>query len=779
MNVFDLVATLRLDSSQYESGLNEAQNDAKKGGKGIGGALGTAAKIGAGALAAAGAAAIGFAKSSVDAGMEFDKAMSQVAATMGYTVADINTEGTEANETFAKLNAFAKEMGRTTAFSASEAAEALNYMALAGYDADTSMEMLPTVLDLAAAGSMDLARASDMVTDAQSALGLTLPQTKKMVDQMAKASSKTNTSVEQLGEAILTIGATARDVKGGTTELATVLGVLADNGIKGSEGGTHLRNMILSLKNPTKDAALILKQLGISVYDSEGNMRSMIDIVGDLQTATAGMDQASRDAVINGLFNKTDLAAVNALLNTSQERFGELTEAIEGADGAAKEMAGTQLDNLAGDVTLWKSALEGAKIAISDALAPTLRKFVQGATEGLSELTKAFTEGGLKGALDKVSEWITEKSPILGTIFDAVREHIENTFTGIKTLWETILLPALSAFHDFLNDTLLPVVKTVWEENISPIIDAAAQVVKSAWEEVIKPALEALYTFTKDTLAPTIKSVWEEMIQPAIEAVSNVISAAWEGVIKPAWEAFSTFAETTLAPKIKKAWEEVIKPAIDTVSKFIETVWTDTVKPAWDSMIEGMNNLAEKLKTAWTDTIMPAWESLKSTVDTIKTKFEEFQTSVTTIWNGIKSAIISPVETAEATLNAIVERIKNIFNFSWSLPDLKLPHIKYDIITIPVIGQIPDPTTLRVEWYKKAYDNPYMFTQPTLMGFGDGNGGEIVYGHSSLLEDIKTAMKDVTQIASDTPIIVQCVLDGRIISQTVTTTQARQARAYG
>ena len=154
---------------------------------------------------------------------------------MGYSVEELNTAGSEAAETYSQLRSFAMEMGATTAFSATEASNALNYMALAGYDAETSMAMLPNVLNLAAAGGIDLASASDMVTDAQSALGLTLDETSVMVDQMAMAASKSNTSVAQLGEAFLTVGGTAKNLAGGTTELSTMLGVLADNGIKGSE----------------------------------------------------------------------------------------------------------------------------------------------------------------------------------------------------------------------------------------------------------------------------------------------------------------------------------------------------------------------------------------------------------------------------------------------------------------------------------------------------------------------------------------------------------------
>ena len=179
---------------------------------------------------------VDFLKESVSAGADFDKSMSQVAATMGKSVAEVDG-----------LRAFAIEMGNSTAFSATESADALNYMALAGYDAETSMKMLPNVLNLASAGGISLADASDMVTDSQSALGLSLDETSELVDKMAAASANSNTSVAQLGEAILTGGGTAKKLQGGTTELGVILGILEDNGNTGAEGGTALRNMLNSL----------------------------------------------------------------------------------------------------------------------------------------------------------------------------------------------------------------------------------------------------------------------------------------------------------------------------------------------------------------------------------------------------------------------------------------------------------------------------------------------------------------------------------------------------
>ena len=441
MNLFDLAAKISLDSTSFESGMQAAESKGSSFAQKLGGGLKTATvAIGAG-LALAGTAVVKFGADAVQTGATFDKSMSQVAATMGLTVDEIQN-----------LRSYAQEMGAETAFSASQAADALNYMALAGYDAQTSMEMLPNVLNLAAAGGIELARASDMVTDAQSALGLTLEDTTKMVDQMAVTSSKSNTSVAQLGDAILTIGATARDVKGGTTELTAVLGVLADNGIKGAEGGTKLRNMIMSLQNPTEEGAAALDALGVSVYDADGNMRSLIDIIGDIQVGLNGMDQASKNALISGIFNKQDVAAVNALLGTSRDRFDELTESITNADGAAKRMADTQLDNLTGDITLMKSALEGAKITLSDALTPALRNFVQFGTREIGKLDKAFQTGGINGLANQFGKSLGEAvKMIMAKIPDIVRVAGKLALSFAETIGSTITKNASKIIRTGLN----------------------------------------------------------------------------------------------------------------------------------------------------------------------------------------------------------------------------------------------------------------------------------------------------------------------------------------
>ena len=397
MNVFDLFAKISLDTSAYESALNGAKGMASGFGSTLTNVVGKAVDFVKTSLETAGRAAVGFMSDSLQTGREFDQAMSQVAATMGTSVSEIEN-----------LRDFAREMGASTAFSATEAAEALNYMALAGYDAETSMSMLPNVLNLAAAGNIGLARASDMVTDTQTAFGISLERTTQMVDEMAKAASTGNTNVEQLGDAFLTVGGLAQELTGGMVtladgtqaevdgvqELEIALTAMANAGIKGSEAGTHLRNMLLKLASPTAEGVEQFAALGVKVFDTTGKMRSLKDIFGDLNTSLGKLTQQEKLQVISELFNARDTASAEAMLGAIGEDWDHIGEAILDAKGAADQMAETQLDNLEGDITKFKSALDEAKISISDRLAPTLRDFVQGATDKLGILTRMFNGQG-------------------------------------------------------------------------------------------------------------------------------------------------------------------------------------------------------------------------------------------------------------------------------------------------------------------------------------------------------------------------------------------------
>lgn len=635
MNVFELVASLTLDTKEYERGLKSAKGMATSTSQDI---TKSVANVKKGALVATGAIVAGitaFGVSSVKAGMEFDTSMSQVAATMGKTNAELQQEVGEVDLAWGhfsgNLREYAQEMGKHTAFSATEAADALNYMALAGYDTQKSMQMLPNVLNLAAAGSMDLATASDMVTDASSALGLTTKETTALVDQMAMASSKSNTSVAQLGDAMLTVGGTAKNLKGGTTELSTALGILADNGIKGSEGGTILRNAILSLTAPTSKAQKELDALGVSVFDSEGNMRSMNDIMMDLDSSMSNLTGEERAAAMSKIFNKRDLKGIEALLAGAGDRWNELSGYIDDAQGSAQRMADTQLDNLQGDITLLKSAWEGLQISVSDKVTPALRGLVQALT------------------------WAIDHADTLGPII-----------LGVAT--------AFGVFAVAINIG-----------------------------NIIKTVTTAMAALNAVLIANPIG-----IVVALIAGLVVAFIALWKN-------------NETFRNKIIAIW--------DSVKSAATRIWT-AVKNAVLSPMRSAQSMVSSI-----------WNRLKSSASSA---FNSIRSTATNVWNGIKNAIVRPIESAKNTVSRIIKKIKGFFPLGGGkiFSGLKLPHFSVSGGKFPFgIGGKGSLPSWSVSWYKKAEDQPYMFTGATLFGAGEGTQDEMLYGKNSLMKDISTVVE--------------------------------------
>ena len=474
------------------------------------------------AATAAAAAAVGaIAVAAVNVGKEFETAMSQVQATM---LIDTTTE--EGAAAFATLEDAARECGRTTAFSATEAAEALNYLALAGYDADQAATALPTVLKLAGAGAMDLARASDMVTDSMSALGLeaTEANLNTFADQLAQTASKANTSVSQLGEAILTVGGTAKGLAGGTTELNTALGILADNGLKGAEGGTHLRNMILSLQSPTGDASKALSQLGVDVYDAQGNMRGLNDIFKDLQTGMEGMTNAQKDSIISTLFNKTDLTAANAMLSNCTDRWDELSASIENSAGACEDMYSIQLDNLDGDIKILQSGLSDLGISIYQDLNGPLRSMTQLATGMVEELSAAYSEGGMEGMVGAIGGCLSEAVNVIAGYAPQVVsmgvDLIGSFVQGIANNTGALADTAAQVLTVFING-LFSLVPQVLLAGIDIVTQLAASI-SSQLPTLITNGTQAITNFVNGIIQrlPTIISTALTLVQTLVNSIS-------------------------------------------------------------------------------------------------------------------------------------------------------------------------------------------------------------------------------------------------------------------
>lgn len=565
-DVLSLWAKLGMDSSGFNSGLNSAKSDLSSFGSAMKTGFATVAKVGAAAFTATTGAAVAFGKSSVDAGKEFDSSMSQVAATMGTTVDQIT-----------ELRDFAKEMGASTAFSATQAADALNYMALAGYDAEKSMSMLPNVLNLAASGGMELATASDMITDAQSALGLSMEETTELVDKMAKTASSSNTSVAQLGEAMLQIGGTAKKLKGGTTELTTMLGILADNGIKGAEGGTALRNMLNKLISPSKDATEMMEQLGVALYDSEGNMRSLNDVFIDLRDGMETLStQAERDQVLSTIFNARDLKSAEALLANVGDRYEELSSKINDAAGAAQDMADTQLDNLTGDITLFKSALEGTQIAISDKLTPALRKFTKFGGESLQKLTTAIEKDGLEGAIDKLSEVIDDGFDIIDStapkVLEAGAKLTGNLIAGIAKKSPDIIREGVK-----VATTLESTLAKQAPEIIQSTVTAMSVLGSELYDNVVTPSWDFIIGELPDLINDGVAGL--DFTQAGEFISDNIIKGFngiadftdnidWDVVGTKLGEAMDSIDWSGIIKAAVKAFTSVIKNAPDLIAGF-------------------------------------------------------------------------------------------------------------------------------------------------------------------------------------------------------------------
>lgn len=608
----------KLNTDGIKNGLSNVGSVASK-------ALGLTAKAVGSVSAGLSAGAI----ASVKFGSNFEAAMSGVAATMGMTSTEINNGSAD----YERLKQAAKDAGATTKFSASQAAEALNYMALAGYDVDESIATLPTVLNLAAAGGMDLATASDMVTDSMSALGDMAGTADSFVDKMAKTSQKSNTSVAQLGEAILTVGGTAKSMAGGVDEMNTVLGILADNGIKGAEGGTALRNMILSLSAPTDTASAKMEELGLSVFDAEGKMRPMNDVFNDLNDILSTMTEGEQTQVLNTIFNKVDLKSVNALLANSGERFDELSGYIADCDGAATNMADTMNNNLQGSVTILQSALEGLGIAVYEQMEEPLKEAVKVGNGYIDELSAALKENGPDGLVSALGQILAD---IALRAAEFAPQLIELAVQLIKELAQGII------------------------DNIPELMDAAGKIADAILDGIgdlcpaLDPVIDAIKTLADnmDILTPIVISLtaafvaWKIAI--SIVELINGVKAAMEGLTLA--EKAAELAQKLLnATMLANPFVLIVTLIAGLVAAFIY-FWNTSESfrefwiGLWENIKEAASNALDAVVTFFTETIPNFIQSIVDWFNELPERLTEwgenvYETVTTAVQNTIESAV--------------------------------------------------------------------------------------------------------------------------------------------
>lgn len=501
------------DNSQFQKDVNQSESIAQGGFDKIT-ALGIAAwaAIGA-AIIKVTSAGVGFIKDSVNVGMGFDKSMSQVAATMGTTVDSIQ-----------ELSNFAMEMGATTAFSAQQAADGLNILAMSGLNAQEQMATLPEVLNLAASGGLDLATAASYVTGAVKGWGDSFSNSAKYTDMIATGAAKANTNVNQLGLALSDSAATSASY--GQTAEGTTLALLrlAEQNVTGAEAATALNRAMMDLYTPTDSAKKALDKLGVSAYDlTTGKARPLNDVIDDLTVAMDGMSDAEKNATKNAIFSTFGLQAYNKMTVSTKAKVDEFRRALDKSSGSAEKMAKVQLDNLAGDITLAKSAAEGFKISISNGVTPAIRQFVQKGTTELGKLKAAFDKDGLSGLASQLGK-------SLSTMGKEVAKYIPD---------------AIKAGAEFAGALLSGVADSF---NVGKLIRSAATMIKNLGEALSKSAPkigETVGNLISNTLAnlPSLleaggqflMNLYAGMIQ-ALPGIVSGIKSGFVGMFSPVSE---------------------------------------------------------------------------------------------------------------------------------------------------------------------------------------------------------------------------------------------------
>lgn len=593
----------------------------------------------------------------INTGAEFGSAMGEVAAVMGMTTEDING----GSEAFERLEEAAINAGATTKYSCTEAANALNELASAGYDADSAIEMLPTVLGLAQAGGMELANATAIVTESINAFGLAVADADKLTNQMAQTANLTNAGVNDLGEAYATIGGTAKTLKGGISELNTALGILGNAGIKGAEGGTHLRNVIMSLQSPTDKASDALDTLGVSVYDSRGNMRELNDILTDLNNSMSGMTTEEKQNIINSIFNKTDIAAVNTLLSHSGDEWETLTAQIEDSEGAMQRMADVMNDNLKGDLTSLSSALEAFKVSLFDNVDGPIRSVVQNVRDSVSNLTTALTSSGIDGFVKQLGvecqKWFDSIVDLIKNIGEKLPEMVP---LGIKAVLNFVQgaisnIPALiKAGISLIRGLVQGVINS-----IPLLIEQAPKIVNDFWDTFDECAL--------DLISAGASIIWN-LITGIIENIPNLIANAGE-IVSAIVNTIVHINMIKIGSNLMKSLANGIKSVFGTIKNMASSIANDGIKKVFGnfSLKSIGKNIMNTLKSGVSSMSGSIKSSVSSIAKNIKNAFSNFslysigKNLVQGLWNGINSVKSWILSKIKGFSNSILSGIKSFF----------------------------------------------------------------------------------------------------------------------
>lgn len=533
-------------SKQTIANMRKMANEAKVAGRSIQSAGNNIQSAGKGLTKTVTAPIAGVGIAAIKTAADYESAMSNVKAITGAT-----------GDSFKKLEKLGKDLGASTAWSAKECAEAMQYTGMAGWTAADNVAGLKGILDLASASGTDLARTSDIMTDAISAFGYKASDSAKFADTMTKACTSANVSVETLGESYKYCGAISGTMKYSVEEVTTSLAAMGNMGIKGSQAGTTLKNAISNMAAPTKNMKAAMDHLKISIVNQDGSMKSWGDVIKNLQKSFKGLTEDQQAAYAKQLFGKESMAGMLAIINTSTKDYNALSNAIKKSGGAANEAAQTQLDNLNGQLTLLKSALEGAAITIGNKLTPYIKTavdWVQNATNWFNNLSDAQVTSTMKWA--GIAAVVGPCILIFGKAVTGVG-RVVTMFAGLSA--------AIAKAGSFMALITGPAGIVIGV--LAAVAVAAALVVKN-WDK-IKPVVMNVKAWFVDTFGGTIKR--------AINSFKEVFFVAMNGVksIMPSVAQFIKSAVQTAMPAVKAialALKTMLPAAISTIKTVIQAV---------------------------------------------------------------------------------------------------------------------------------------------------------------------------------------------------------------
>lgn len=772
-------------ADKLDNSLEEVESSAKKADDGFTMFKATLANLAADAIMRAVDGIKNLVGNVIELGQNFTSTMSEVSAISGAT-----------GEDFEKLEACAREYGATTVFSASNAAEALKYMSLAGWDADQSTSALGGVLNLAAASGMELGAASDMVTDYLSAFAMEAGDAAYFADLLSYAQSHSNTTAEALGEAYKNCAANLNAAGQDVETVTSLLEGMANQGYKGSEAGTAMAAIMRDITNGMKDGAIKIGETSVAVMDAQGNFRDLTDILTEVEAATNGMGDAERAVALSSTFTADSTKGLNLILNEGMGNIAGYEEELRGASGSAEEMANIMNDNLSGDVAAMNSAFEELGLKIYDALESKLRAGVQFITNGvipaiewlgghIPEVTIAVSGLGaviaamnwgtisskiamVKGALVKLAAALGGVSlPAIAIIavitavalaFTNLWKNNEEFRNKITAIWDGIkakfdefgqgIVDRLNALG-FEFEDITEVMKAVWDgfcEVLAPIFEGVFQQISN----ILNEALDIL-TGLFDIFAGIFTGDWDMVWQ----GVQEVFGAVWDFVVATFENWISTF--TSLADTVLgwfgTDWE--------TVWTNVKTFFSDT----WNAISAFFSGILTGIKTFFTDTwnaIVSFFSGILSGIySSVTGTMTEIHDTFTNIWDSITGFLSGAWETIKNIVTVGIMAVKEIISAAFQIITLPFRFIwencKDTVLSIwetikSVIGEKIDAVKEKITTVTTAISNvasaAWNAISSTASSLWEGIKGTIGSKIDAAKEKVSTATSAITSVAS-------------------------------